>query len=229
VEKSARNYLNRLAEYGATPVILSPDQPTTLPTGEIFFPDEAGRLPDIVLKHLDGVIFSGGGDVHPSRFGQPMAGADPESIDCLRDELEIHLGRAALENDLPIFAICRGCQVLNVAAGGSMVQQLDGHRSPLDNPFLHPVRVAPDSRFRVIVGQDVLPVNTYHHQGLDEKTLSPQFVAAALDVESGWLIEAYESRRHRWVMGVQWHPERIFELPEAHRRLWENFIEACRP
>ncbi len=228
VEKSTRNYLNRLAEYGATPVILSPDQPATLPTGETFVPDQAGRLPDAVLDHLDGVIFSGGGDVDPARFGQPLAGADPDSIDQLRDELEIHLGRAALERDLPVFAICRGCQVLNVAAGGGMVQHLDGHRSPLDDPFLHQVQPAANTRIQAIVGQDAFSVNTYHHQGIDGQTLAPGFTAAAVDVQSDWLIEAYESQSHRWVVGVQWHPERVFELPETHRRLWDSFIEACR-
>lgn len=228
VEKSTRNYLSRLAEYDATAVILSPDQPAMLPTGETFAPNEAGRLPDAVLDHLDGVIFSGGGDVDPSRFGQPLAGADPDSMDHKRDELEINLGRAALERDLPIFAICRGCQVLNVAAGGGMVQHLDDHRSPLDNPFLHQVQVTPDSQVYQIVGQAAFPVNTYHHQGLDKSTLAAGFVPAALDAQTQWLIEAYESPAHRWVVGVQWHPERIFELPDAHRRLWDSFIEACR-
>jgi putative glutamine amidotransferase len=228
VEKSTRNYLNRLAEYGATAVILSPDMPVSLPDGASYRPDELGRLPDVVLDHLDGVIFSGGGDVDPRYFGQSLNGADPDSIDHLRDELEIHLGRAALERDLPVFGICRGCQVLNVAAGGGMVQHLDGHRSALDVPVLHEVRLQPGTLMHNVVGQGSISVNTYHHQGVDHATLAPTFVPAAVDQDAGWLIEAYESRAHRWVVGVQWHPERIFELPDAHRRLWNSFIEACK-
>ncbi|MFO7632275.1 MAG: gamma-glutamyl-gamma-aminobutyrate hydrolase family protein, partial [Caldilinea sp.] len=74
---------------------------------------------------------------------------------------------------------------------------------------------------------DRFDVNTFHHQGIDQASLAPIFQAAAIADPDHWLVEAYESIAHKWVVGVQWHPERIFELSDAHRRLWESFIEAC--
>lgn len=226
--KRTQNYINRLGEYGAIPVILSPDLPTVLTDGTTYCPDEQGRLPDAVLSHLDGVIFSGGGDVHPKYFNQPMAGAEEEWMDLKRDELEIGLGQAALKTEIPIFGICRGCQVLNVAAGGGMVQHLDNHRSDTEAPVLHEVVVLPETRFAQIVETSSLPVNTYHHQGVDTETLAPVFRPVGFAKEDHWLVEAYESATHPWVIGVQWHPERMQDsLPEGHRKLWDSFIEAC--
>lgn len=225
--KRTQNYINRLHEYGAVPVILSPDLPSVFPDGTTYQPDEAGRLPEIVLQQLAGIIFSGGGDVHPKYFNQPMAGAEEQWMDLKRDELEIGLGQAALATEIPIFGICRGCQVLNVAAGGGMVQHFDNHRSDTESPVLHDVTLVPESRFAQIVGTISLPVNTYHHQGVDVSSLAPVFRAAGF--ADDWLVEVYESTTHPWVFGVQWHPERLQDqLPEGHRKLWDSFIAACR-
>jgi putative glutamine amidotransferase len=158
-----------------------------------------------------------------------MNGAEVESIDLQRDELELHLGQHALRRDLPIFGICRGCQVLNVAAGGKMVQHLDGHRAHPDGATrYHPVEFVGGTRLQEIVGQTSLMTNTFHHQGLDQVTLAPIFTPAGVAADDPWLVEAYESPTHRWVVGIQWHPERIFELDEGHRRIWESFLAACR-
>ena len=228
VQKSTKNYLNTLQEYGATAVILAPDAPATLPGGAAFAPDPLGRLPTAVLDHLDGIVFSGGGDVDPAYFGEAHNGVEVDSIDRLRDELELTLGRAALERNLPIFGICRGCQVLNVAAGGKMVQHLDRHRSDPDATRFHDVVFIPESRLRAVVGAPTLRVNTFHHQGIDCATLAPIFTPTGVAIPDDWLIEAYESPAHRWVVGVQWHPERVFELDPGHRRIWESFLTACR-
>ncbi|MCE7988295.1 MAG: gamma-glutamyl-gamma-aminobutyrate hydrolase family protein [Caldilinea sp. CFX5] len=228
VQNNTRNYLQVLQASGAIPVVLSPDCPTSLPDGSTVQPDEAGRLPATLLDRLHGLILSGGGDVHPKYFGQELAGAEPESIDLKRDELELALAQAALARDVPLFAICRGCQVLNVAAGGGMVQHLPGHRSPKDSTAFHDVTIAPTSRFQAIVGMDRLPVNTFHHQGMDLASMAPLFTPVALAQPDEWLVEAYESRQHRWVIGVQWHPERVFELDPGHRRLWSSFLAVCQ-
>lgn len=228
VERNTQNYLNVLARHGVHSVVLSPDQPAHLPDGRKLRPDPQGRLPASILSTLDGLILSGGGDVAPHYFGQELQGAEPENIDLLRDELELNLARAALGMDLPIFGICRGCQVLNVAAGGSMIQHFDGHRSPKDATAYHEVHIAPASRLRQIVGADVLTVNTFHHQGIDHASIAPIFQSAAHAHPDAWLVEAYESPRHRWVVGVQWHPERTFELSEPHQALWHSFLAACR-
>lgn len=228
LQQNTRNYLAMVASYHAMPVVLTPDHVAILPDGQRYAPTSAGRLPAEVLDALDGLILSGGGDVAPHYFNQPLAGAEEESIDPRRDELEIGLGQAALARNLPIFGICRGCQVLNVAAGGRMIQHLDGHRSPAEGATrFHGVRVTAASRLHEIVNMDAFDVNTFHHQGMDQASLAPGFRAAALADPDNWLVEAYESVQHAWVIGVQWHPERIFELGEAHRRLWDSFMAAC--
>lgn len=228
LQQNARNYLAMVASYQAMPIAITPDHPAILPDGERFTPDGSGRIPTGILDRLDGLILSGGGDVHPRHFDQELAGAEHDSIDLRRDELEIGLGQAALERDLPLFGICRGCQVLNVAAGGAMIQHFDGHRSPLDGATrFHPVRVEQDSKLRAIVATEQFDVNTFHHQGLDRRSLAPLFRPTAIAEPDNWLVEAYESPSHRWVVGVQWHPERIFELGDAHQRLWESFVQAC--
>jgi putative glutamine amidotransferase len=221
--ENTRNYIARVREAGHEPVILSPDHPAILPDGRTLAPDTAGRLPAGLPAALDGLILD------PRYFQAPLAGADPDSIDPKRDELELALAQEALAEDLPLFGICRGCQVLNVAAGGGMVQHFDGHRTPQgDATRFHGVAVTPASRLQAITGVDEFTVNTFHHQGLDLATLAPIFVPAAVALPDPWLVEAYESAAHRWVLGVQWHPERSFELDEPHRRLWESFFAACR-
>ncbi len=228
VQRNTRNYVEVVAAAGAAPIILSPDQPARLPDGRSFAPDAQGRLGVEILGLLDGLILSGGGDVHPRYFGQPLAGAELDSIDEKRDELEIELALAALADDLPLFGICRGCQLLNVAAGGGMIQHLDGHRTPEGGATVyHDVELAPGSRLHAIVGASVLPVNTFHHQGINAPSLAPLFTPVAGAQPDVWLVEAYESAAHRWLLGVQWHPERHFELDAGHRRIWESFFAAC--
>lgn len=226
VAENTKHYLAVLRDYGATPVVLSPDVGATLPDGTTFTPDDQGRLPDALLDRLAGLILSGGGDVHPQYFGQELNGAETDRIDLRRDELELALAQGAMRRDLPLFGICRGCQVLNVAAGGAMVQHFDGHRSPAGSTGYHEVTVLPGSRFHQLVGRAALPVNTFHHQGMDQPSMAPIFTPVGL--ADGWLVEAYESPTHRWLLGVQWHPERLFELDDAHRQLWDSFLAACR-
>ncbi len=228
IYENSRRYLDVLHSYGAQTVVLAPDAPAVLPDGRCFTPDEQGRLPGETLALLDGLILSGGGDVHPKYFGQELAGAEPDGIDLPRDEMELALARQALAQDLPLFGICRGCQVLNVAAGGSMVQHLDGHRPFQDGSTrYHDVRVAPAARLNEMVRVETLPVNSFHHQGLDASSLAPLFTAVAHADGDPWLVEAYESTEHRWVLGVQWHPERLWELDPAHKAIWDSFVAAC--
>jgi putative glutamine amidotransferase len=225
--KNTRNYLDTLKNFGVMPVILAPDVAAELPSGEVYQPDVEGRLDAEILDHLHGLILSGGGDVDPRYFGAELQGAEEESIDHARDELELNLARAALDMDMPIFGICRGCQVLNVAAGGGMIQHFDGHRSPKENTAYHEVIVSPQTRFHQIVGEDAFAVNTFHHQGMDRASIAPIFQPSAIASPDNWLVEAYESPTHGWVVGVQWHPERTFELGDPHLRLWQSFLAAC--
>lgn len=227
VNRNAANYLSAAAQAGAIAVVLSPDAPARFPDGAVFEPDEQGRLPKAVLDHVDGLVLAGGGDVDPKYFGAELNGANEAGIDHKRDELELTLARDAMERDLPIFGICRGCQVLNVAAGGGMVQHFDGHRSPKENPRLHDVVLVNGTRTGTLIGQERLAVNTYHHQGMSADEMAPCFVTTGWADPDSWLVEAFESPSHRWLIGVQWHPERLFELPDAHLRLWQSFVDAC--
>lgn len=226
--KHNQNYLNVLAQFGVTCVVLAPDEPARTPDGREFVPDAHGRLDPAVLDKLDGIIFSGGGDVAPHYFNAPLAGAEPDHIDLARDELELGLGRAALARDLPTFGICRGCQVLNVAAGGAMRQHFDGHRSGKDATRFHDIDVTHTGLLYPIVQRPTISVNTFHHQGMDQATLAPDFRPVAWAKPDSWLIEAYDSPRHRWVLGVQWHPERLFELSPEHHSIWISFFQASR-
>ena len=228
VRQNTQPYLDALDEFGAHAVVLAPDAATVLPSGRQFVPDAAGRLPREIMQHLDGLILAGGGDVDPKYFGETLNGANVDSISLLRDELELTLSRDALTDDLPTLGICRGCQVLNVAAGGGMVQHFDGHRSSDKETNFHNVHIVPTSRLYAIIGQETLPTNSYHHQGLDQATLAPLFTSTAICATDEWLIEAFESNSHRWMLAVQWHPERLGELCAAHRKLWVDFVAACR-
>lgn len=222
-----RNYINTLKNFGVTPVILSPDEIAELPNGQTYQPDIQGRLDGEILSHLHGLVLSGGGDVAPHYFGADMQGAEEATIDEARDELELGLARTALERDIPIFGICRGCQVLNVAAGGGMIQHFDGHRSPQDSTAFHDVVVTPQTRLHTIVGEEIFSVNTFHHQGMDRATIAQIFLPSAVASPDEWLVEAFESPTHDWVVGVQWHPERTFELSDPHLRIWRSFLTAC--
>ena len=227
VRDNTQTYLDALAAHEAIGVVLAPDAPATLPDGTTFTPDALGRLPGEILDRLDGLVLAGGGDVDPKYFGATLNGANPDSIDLLRDELELHLTRRALHMDLPLFGICRGCQVLNVAAGGGMVQHFDNHRSSKDNPIVHDVLIDAATLLYQIVGTERLTTNTYHHQGIDQESLAPILRSSGIAEPDPWLLEAFESANHTWVIGVQWHPERLFELPDAHRRLWVDFVKTC--
>jgi len=222
------NYVRVLKDRNAHHVILAPDLPAVLPDGRIYYPDRNGALPVDILDHLDGIVLSGGGDVDPSEFGQELNGAETDRIDPKRDALELTLSRAALERAVPLFGICRGFQVLNVAAGGGLVQHFDGHRSPEDATAYHEVVVAEGSRLRTVSGVNEIHVNTFHHQGVDVACLAPGLIASGMASPDTWLVEAIESANHTWALGVQWHPERDFELDDTHRHIWDGFMAECR-
>ena len=181
----------------------------------------------------DGLLLAGGGDVEPARFNGEM---HPTVKDVYRDrdELEIALARRAVAEGMPVLAICRGIQVLNVALGGTLYTDIPdqivhavAHRGqgPLRNVCAHSVQVASDSRLAGILGHTELCVNSFHHQGI--KDLAPGLRAVAWS-ECG-LIEAVEIPEHPFAIGVQWHPELM--VPHQHepmRALFAAFVRAAR-
>jgi putative glutamine amidotransferase len=175
-----------------------------------------------VLSRLDGLILAGGVDVEPARYGeQPHPTIQLPRPD--RDASELLFARLTAADDVPVLGICRGMQVMAVAAGGKLEQHLPdrlGHTS--HSPALgtygeHPVELAPGSRLHRVLG-DGVTVATYHHQGVES---FPGYTA------TGWspdgVIEAFEDGGARFRLAVQWHPE-----VGADSRLFEALVEACR-
>lgn len=172
--------------------------------------DLAGPAADV--GGLDGLMLTGGLDVAPARYGEaPHPKVKP--ADAARDDFEVALVNDALARDLPVLAICRGHQLLNVALGGGLLQHIEGdhHRADYRSEGYpsrwHTVRFAPESRLRGLLGADEIEVNSRHHQAVLASTLAPGLTPVAVSPDG--MIEAVESREHRWVVGVQWHPERL--------------------
>jgi putative glutamine amidotransferase len=174
----------------------------------------------VTLAGLDGLVLAGGTDVDPALFGAPRA---PETIDPDRDRdrLETVLLHEALERDLPVLAICRGLQLLNVARGGTLLQHIEGHRCPAQ-PDVHPIAITAGSRLRSILELDEFVVNSRHHQCVDRVGSGLAVVAQAPD----GVVEALEMPAKRFVFAVQWHPEDRTGGPDA--RLFEALRDAAQ-
>ncbi|MGH2406993.1 MAG: gamma-glutamyl-gamma-aminobutyrate hydrolase family protein [Candidatus Limnocylindrales bacterium] len=185
---------------------------------------------------MDGLLLSGGADLDPALYGQAPAGS--VDIEPGRDALELAAWLAARERSLPVLGVCRGVQAINVFAGGSLIQHLDGHTSaawPSRDVKLHPLRISPASRMARILrpndpGGVVLSVNSYHHQGFRADQLAPGLVASgSAPHPEGELVEAIESSGSgQLLLGVQCHPERTESTPPEFARLWAFFVDACR-
>jgi len=179
-----------------------------------------------VWRGLDGLLLTGGGDVDPGRYGQPAA-PETASVDVERDEVELSLTQFAAERGAPVLGICRGCQVLNVAFGGTLVQHLPDVTSqphlvpgPRSEP-VHKVEVAEGSELRGILGSGSIEVNTVHHQGISRLASVLRPVAWSPD----GLVEGVEHRK-RPILGVQWHPESM-QHDDAQRRLFQWLVESA--
>ncbi len=168
------------------------------------------------LDALDGLIFSGGSDLDPALYGQ-FPHPSTVGIDAVRDEAELALLTAALERDLPVLAICRGSQVLNVAFGGTLIQHLpdmlahERHREEPGTFSTHGIETQEGTRLAELIGPKAR-IKSSHHQGFE--SLAPNLRIAALDGEG--VTEAIEDPTKRFALGVLWHPEvgedlRLFE------------------
>jgi putative glutamine amidotransferase len=186
------------------------------------------------LKDLDGVLLTGGGDVDPAHY-HAVPHPKTEPPDAARDSFELELVRLALEGNVPILGVCRGLQVMNVAAGGTLIQDIAsevnhplGHQieSPL-YAIAHEVWVARDSALAAAMkeeldGGEVLQVNSRHHQAIMQAAAGFSVSATAPD----GVIEAIERPASRFCVAVQWHPENFWRTGEF-RALFEEFVKAC--
>lgn len=211
-------YPNAVRRFGGLPVVL----PLELTEAEA----------DALTDTLDGILFTGGPDVHPFLFGEEtLSGCGEVSV--LRDQIELALFRRMYDKKKPILGICRGAQFINVALGGSIYQDLASqfheehpiaHRQPFPcvSPS-HRVRLLPSTKLADLVGSSVIEVNSMHHQAV--KTPAEGLTVSAL--APGDLIEALEMPDYPFLMGVQWHPEYLVgKYPHADR-LFQTFVEAC--
>ncbi len=185
---------------------------------------------------MDGLVLTGGADIHPSRYGQGHAGTREVEHD--RDALEAAAWEAAEARGLPVLGICRGFQGINVFSGGTLLQHVDGHAGPgwsRGPAATHPMRIDPTSRVGRLLADGVdatepwLVVNSYHHQAVRPSDLAPGLRAAAWsESPEGEIVEAFELDGDRFVAGVQCHPERTESTPPEFERLWAAFVAACR-
>lgn len=188
-----------------------------------------------VYEALDGVFLPGGADIDPASYGaerQPVC----DRSDPPRDRVELMLVKWAMEERKPVLGVCRGLQLINLAAGGSLFQDLkdlkpdsikhdyfpfrDGYAR---DHLAHPVRVVEGTRLHRVAGVTELPVNSMHHQGIDR--LGAGLVASAFAPDG--IIEGIESPDEHFLVGVQWHPEVFVEADRTMRGLFESFIEAA--
>jgi putative glutamine amidotransferase len=215
-------YVTALEEPGASVILLSPGHD----------PESIERL--VGIAH--GLVLTGGEDVDPALYGQephPNLG----SVSPARDEMEMAALKVALRRGIPVLAICRGMQMLNVALGGTLYQDIPSQRegdllheqdAPVTHRWHH-ADVKAESGLERIFGTRELFINSFHHQGVDR--LAPS-LEATVWAEDG-LVEGVEGKEHPWMYGVQWHPERgEAESPgderDPDRRLFWEFVQAAK-
>jgi putative glutamine amidotransferase len=214
-------YLGAVQQAGGIPILLPPQL------------EPSGRAE--LVKRLQGVLLTGGGDVDPARFGEAPHPTTAD-VSAARDGLEIELTRWAIETRTPLLAICRGLQVLNVALGGSLHQDIPSEPgSPLDHSqvallgsrgtAVHQVKVQDGSRLAGILGALEVDVNSFHHQAIHRLGRGLKDVAWAPDsiIEGMELVDD-----SRFAVGVQWHPEELVGHDRTARNLFRALVERAR-
>jgi len=212
-------YIRAVQAAGGIPLLLTPH----------FTPEVQAAL----WQRLDGLVLTGGGDIAPARFGEAPHPAVAD-VSPARDELEIGLTQRAVADDVPLFAICRGVQVLNVALGGTLVQDLPSEwpnalphsqKAPRHEPS-HAVKVMGEgTRLGRVLGALEIEVNSMHHQAIKRLGEGLRDVAWAPD----GVIEGVEMPgEERFVLGVQWHPEELVGHDQAARNLFAAIVDAAR-
>ncbi|MFN8616733.1 MAG: gamma-glutamyl-gamma-aminobutyrate hydrolase family protein [Dehalococcoidia bacterium] len=191
-----------------------------------------------LLGGASGLVLSGGADVDPARYGERPAGAEMQHVNPARDAVELAALDEAETRELPVLAICRGVQVLNVHRGGALLQDIgqshrDGRKQEEKWRAFHPVEIAAGSVAAQVLGTSRLETNSRHHQALDPGRLGDGLVVTGRCPGDG-VIEAVELPGQRFLVGVQWHPENMALAPADSperaqaRRLFAAFAEAAR-
>ncbi len=218
------NYIKTVKEYGGEPILLESLQ---IPVHQ-----HNALIPEF-LKDNDGILLTGGGDIDPTHYYEERHSATHVSRS--RDALELRLCQTALETDIPVFGICRGIQVMSVAMWGNLYQDIDtDHPKPVlrhpkdnDGDSQHQIKIESGSLLNEIIGKNVDEVNSAHHQAV--KDVGKDFIVTARSTDG--IIEAIEDPSKDFVLGVQYHPERMTatdEFLEHRSKLFSAFIESAK-
>lgn len=216
-----RSYFSAIIDAGAIPLMLSPDMDDD--------------MIDVCLKRLDGLFLAGGNDIAPECFGaQPVE--ELGEVNPLRDQLEMKLIPRAFAMNMPVLGICRGVQIMNVAMGGTLWQDLpsqyrtqDGrppiaHRQTCPDFYpSHSVSIDKDSNLQSLLSAQKIQVNSFHHQAVAD--VAPEMRASAYAPDG--VIEAIEHPFHPFFLGVQWHPERYYDRIQNAKDLFHAFAHAA--
>ncbi len=183
-----------------------------------------------LLTRLDGLLLPGGIDLHPNHYGEEVHPLTEEA-DLELDEFEITLASWALQEDIPVLGVCRGMQLINIALGGSLYQDIDEqytdsightHRNLPRTHLAHRISVDPGSRMEKILGTREVLVNSLHHQAIKEPGKGVRVTGRAPD----GIPELLEVTGYRFVMAAQCHPEEIYSIEPAFARLFSAFVQA---
>lgn len=207
-------YVDSVRRAGGTPILL--------PAGEI----DVESICDL----LDGILLTGGGDIHQDRYGGK---SHPEiyDVDDERDETEYDFTRVMLEKNIPCLAICRGMQVLNTFLGGTLYEHLPDevgetvlHRLPPKETVRHIVDINKGSKLHEIVSVSRMEIVSWHHQAVKDVPKKLTITARSKD----GVVEGLELGSHPWLVAVQWHPELSASGDKMQQQIFNAFIEACR-
>lgn len=214
------NYISAVERAGGCPVVISKvDNLNTI---------------DSIIQKIDGIVFTGGTDISPLAYNEiPIEAL--QTVDPARDKFELELAKSILSNtDIPVLGICRGMQILNIVMGGSLYQDLLVKEATEFNhlqkdifpedELSHIAKIKSPSKLYDIFQEEKIAVNSFHHQGV--KNIGENFVSTMMSEDN--IIEAIEMKGDRFVVGVQWHPEKLLKKYPKYLKLFTSFIQYCK-